>query len=126
MYGSSTLKVANISFNDGIQTANKIMFNSLLVVKMAKVPYLDEPAMRVALPTDVRIIHVIVTAHCKILVQVCGAVNSFLQRNWTPGSSPNWTTSKKHWSPCNGNRLHDFFLLQEAQNHQGIFPQMYY
>jgi hypothetical protein len=55
-----------------------MMFGSLLIVKMAKVPYLDEPAMRVALPTDVRVIHVTMTTHCEILVQVCSAVYSFL------------------------------------------------
>jgi hypothetical protein len=91
------------------------MSDSLLVVEMTEVPYLDEPTMRVALPTDVRVIHVTVTADCKILVQVCIVVNSFLQRNWTPCSSPNWTTSKKHWTPCNRNAfLHHLILPQKA------------
>jgi hypothetical protein len=101
-----------------------MMSDSLLIVEMAKVPYLDEPTVRVALPTDVSVIHVTVTAHCKILVQACRVVNGFLHRNWTPGSSPNWTTSKKHCSPCRemGSYFISFLVAENLNSSRYLKP----
>jgi hypothetical protein len=56
----------------------KGIFDSLPVVKMSKVPDLDESTMRVALTTDVCILHSTVTTHSKVLVHMCSAVNSCL------------------------------------------------